>query len=264
MSNKKLTSVRLRSGQVDAIEEIVQQSRLSEQIEDLNKAETIRRLIDEGLDHSDLSDLVDESTRILAEREDFIETQGQVKNLRTGFEARVKRHFKKRFEQGTTPEQIEQWSENMIRDARILWPEWAEEDYSDRRQEAVQYVEDMCHSTIEAVEESSHDPLDPDRVYDQYRGVEDGQEQAAIETQREDIIEALQKEIANRRDGPSLSPCKIPKHEAENIRYRKAEALSWQVSEQYDVDESRVEELLDDAVEQWDQLTEVEEVKADD
>lgn len=150
----------------------------------LSNSEVLRLLVQRGaqslcdpddppveIDGTDLYDLVPEHQRILWEREHFKNGEAQLRNLRTGFEPRVKRHFKTRFKNGTRPEQIQDWAINMRMDARILFPG---EEHQQRRNECLSYVDTFVDAFKNAYRVSSVDMLDPETSLSFYGGVEEG------------------------------------------------------------------------------------------
>lgn len=186
------TSVRLPEHTGEAIEEIAAESRGREDLPDLSQSETLRRLVMQGLDDDgDLLELIDPATRILLERENFKQKEGDLNNLRSGFETKVKRVFEARFENGMRPEQLRQFSENMRADVRMLWPDWYIESVDEeaeterlrrRRRECLRYVDDVVEAAAEAAEASEWDPLDPEEIFSRYSGVEAGERREALES----------------------------------------------------------------------------------
>jgi len=190
------TTVRGPSQLGKAVEEIAAESSRTEGVPDLSQSEAIRRLLEVGLEETDdLSELVSDETRILLARQSFKETEGKVRNLRTGFETRVKRTFKQRFENGYSPEQLREFGLNLREEARILWPDWflstlEESEAAEmraRRRECIEYVDRVVEAAVEAVETSDRDPLDPDAIFNRYEGVEDGRQRQAVEDQLDEV-----------------------------------------------------------------------------
>lgn len=192
MSYPWSTSVRLPEHTGEAIEEIAAESRGREDLPDLSQSETLRRLVMHGLeDDGGLLELIDPATRILLERENFKQKEGDLNNLRSGFETKVKRVFEARFKNGMRPEQLRQFSENMREDVRMLWPEWYIESVNSeaeserlrrRRRECLRYVDDVVEAAAEAAEASEWDPLDPEEIFSRYAGVEAGERREAVES----------------------------------------------------------------------------------
>ena len=171
----KTASFCIRESQADAIEDIARQSMLRDDVPDLSKSEVARRLLDAGLDTDpEVGELVTESTQVQLREERFMSDEGDLRNKRSGFETQVKRHFKKRFENGYRPEQLEEFAVNMRMKARCYWPEDIGDDYTERRQQALAYVDALLEEAKEAADTSDYDPLDPSQVFSGYSGVEDG------------------------------------------------------------------------------------------
>jgi hypothetical protein len=210
MSFDHSTTLRYSGEMQQAIEEIVEGSKHVEDVPELSQSETLRRLLDVGLDHADdLGDLVTEETRILLARQQFKDREAKVRNLRTGFETRVKRNFKRRFENGYKPEQLRDFAANMRQEARILWPDYLIDSVDDeraqkmrqRRRACIDYVDRVVEAAVEAVEDSDYDPLDPDEIFDGFEGVERGRDQQAVEGRLDDI-EQEAREMARRASSP--------------------------------------------------------------
>jgi len=189
----KTTSVHLRDGQDQAIEDIVRESVVREDVPDLSRSKVLRQLIDTGLEKDDLADLVSEPAIVKHRKETFTEREGWLRNQRTGYETQVKRHFKNRFENGFRPEQLEEWAENMRRLAFDLWPPDVGGDYQDRREEALAYVDAQLEAAKEAADASDFDPLDPQKTYSGYSGVENGRSRDRLEAVVEDASNRLQR-----------------------------------------------------------------------
>lgn len=191
----------LEDSQTQAIEDLSEESKRREDVPDLSKSQAARRLLDHGLDDDPLvEDLVSEATRVKLREERYMTDEGDLVNKRTGFETQVKRHFKKRFENGYRPEQLEAWAVNMRAKARAYWPEDFEEDYQERREEALAYVDALLEEAKEAADASEYDPLDPSEVFAGYEGVEDGRGReefdAVVDTARKRLRGGAQDEDA--------------------------------------------------------------------
>jgi hypothetical protein len=202
----KRTSVHLREGQTKAISEMRKESIGSEEYPELSESEIIRRLVDSGLKHSGLSDLVGEATQIRHKRERYKENQGWINNMRGGFRARIAQEFKQRFKAGWSPEELRKFEENMVQDAYILWPG---REHEQAREDKIRYVEEVAETTILAVETSDMNPLDPETLYDQFTGVEEGEKRETVETTREsetfeqvveDALERIDATVTTRSD----------------------------------------------------------------
>lgn len=192
----KRRSVHLRDGQADAISDYRRASVAREDVPEMNEAEVIRELVDAGIENSDLDDLIDEATLAKYRYERYKEREGWLRNMRNGFRAKVADHFKTRFKSGWNPDELEGFAENMKRDAHFWWPG---EEHAEARREAIEYVEDVVDAAVEATQVSAVDPLDPDSLFEQFSGVEEGQERRLREEQREtDTFDDLQDEARRR------------------------------------------------------------------
>lgn len=170
----KSTSVHIRGGQDSAIDDIVRESLMREDVPELSRSDVIRRLIDSGLESSEIGDLVGEAAVVRHRKDRFLEDEGWLRNQRTGFETQVQRHFRNRFENGFSPEQLDEWAENMRQLAFDLWPPDVGDDYTERREEALAYVDSQLEAAKNAADDSAVDPLDPEGTYEDYTGVENG------------------------------------------------------------------------------------------
>ena len=190
----KTTSVCLREAQVDAIDELTGETKRTPEVPEMSKSDVIRHLIDKGLEEcEDLRELLSEGTIVHYREEQYAGKGGDgwLRNQRTGFETQVKRFFDQRFENGYTPQQLEEAAENMHQKAEHYWPRDTPTDYSERRQEAHEYVEKVKEATKEASNDSDYDPLEPD--YSEYGGVEDGQSKQSLD--REAVIEDIKRRM---------------------------------------------------------------------
>ena len=192
----KTRSFYLRDSQVQSIEDMARKSQTREDLPDLSKSEVVRRLLDHGLDDDpEVADLVSESTRVKLREERYMADEGDLINKRTGFETQVKRHFKKRFENGYRPAQLEEWAANMRAKAWAYRPEDFGDDYTDHREEALAYVNALLEEAKQAADTSDYDPLDPSEVFSGYSGVKDGEG-------REDFTEVVEDARERLRGGP--------------------------------------------------------------
>lgn len=215
-------SVHLEDRQRQAIDDMVRESKQTNPPLDLSQAEVIRRLVDRGIEESDeLRDLVDDASLILLRREQFKDRDGQLRNLRTGFQPRVLGHFKKRFKNGTPPEQIIEFAYNMREDARLLWPDdLAPEDpndaeaYRERRRELIDWIDELVDAYIDAYQDSTYDPLDPDEAFAHFGKVEEGRERRELEEKGVDL-EARARQLADVADTPQTDAIAtaLAKHE---------------------------------------------------
>lgn len=223
MSYDHSTTLRYSAEQQQAIDDIVRESKQTDDVPDLSQSEALRRLIEVGLEHADdLGDLVGEETRILLARQQFKERAAKVNNLRTGFETRVKDNFTRRFKNGYKAEQLSKFAANMREEARILWPEYlietvddeTAEEYRRRRRECIDYVDAVVEAAIEAVETSEHDPLDPESMFENFGGVEEGRDRRSVQRQGADLeAEArLLLEAAQRPDPDAIATAIAKEH----------------------------------------------------
>jgi hypothetical protein len=188
----KVQTFNLRDSQVQAVEDLSRESKTREDVPDLSKSEVARRLLDHGLEEDPVvEDLVSKSTRVKLREERYMADEGDLVNKRTGFETQVKRHFKKRFENGYRPEQLEAWAANMRAKAHAYWPEDFEEDNQERREQALAYVDALLEEAKQAADASDYDPLDPSEVFSGYSGVEDGRGREDFEEVVEDARKRL-------------------------------------------------------------------------
>lgn len=225
-------STHLRDEQARGLSEIMQESRESDRFETLDsESETFRRLLDYALEHADLADLMSEDVRVKLARKRFVEDEATVRDWRAGFETRVKREFKKRWENGYAPEKLETYAENFHREVEILWPEWSAEDYADRRAEAHAYTEAVKEKAIETAETSEFDPLDPDEIFSHYRGVEDARESEQVEQTRDsEAFDRLVSEAVDRIES--------------SVTSRSDDDLARALSNQFGTDESVTQEAV--------------------
>lgn len=162
------TSIQLEDETIELADAIVRNSAADATIPSLNRSEALRLLLHCGADAwiggqdlesvealPDLRDLIPQHRVALYRRERFMNGEGKFKNLRNSFEARVRHHYEKRFADGWTVDGLEGFAENMKRDAHILWPE-----DDDRRDEAIDYVDDVVNAAIAAAEQADYDPRD--------------------------------------------------------------------------------------------------------
>jgi len=218
----KHTNIYLRDDQKQVIEDIARESVVSEETPELSQSEAIRRLIDVGLEHcdDDLSALVSTAARIDHIEQRFMDEEGEARNKRTGFETQVKRHFKKRFENGYRPEQLEEWAENMRAKARASWHPSLEGDHEERRQQALEYVDALTQEAVEASDASEYDPLDPETVFSGYTGVEDGESREVFGKVVEDAKRRLR--TTNATDTDAVATVLANKHDVTTDVAREA------------------------------------------
>ena len=241
----KRRSTHVRDQQDTIISEIRKLTVSNSGIPDMKESEVIRRLLDAGIDAVDLRDLADDpdaveptaveelvSEAALARyrHERFQELEGWLNNQRSGFRSQVARHFKRRFKNGFSPSELEDFAENMRRKAHYLWPG---EDYSEEREEALAYVEAVVDHAVDAVEESDVDPLDPSSMFEDFEGVEEAQSRETVDAVREtETFERLVEDAVDRLDYNGVAP----------DRDAVAHALSKEYAVDPEVAESAVEQ----------------------
>jgi hypothetical protein len=213
--------------QIDrAVEQMSAETARREDIEERSESQIYRDLLRQAFEQSEeVDDLLDKTDLILQRREQYIEREARLNSLRVGFEARVRKHLKDRFEDGIREEQVETFAEGLKEDARILWP-----DNEERRREAIRYVEQAARAMVDAMRTTDYDPLDPADVFGSYETVEESIERSeAVERERE-----IESEIQRRRQ-----------RAANDGRHLSESALITAVSNQTGVSERAVREVLD-------------------
>lgn len=222
----KTQSFCLRESQIEAIEQFEREAKVSEDMPDLSKSGVVRKIFDKGLEHTEgVEDFVSKSTRVKLREERYMKEEGDLINKRTGFETQVKRHFKKRFENGFRPAQLEDWAENMRAKARSYWPPDFDEDNAERRKEALAYVEALLEHAKQASDASDYDPLDPSEVFGNYSGVEDGR---AKESDFDAVVASAEQRMQNQQQ-------------------ISRKALITALSNEYDVSEGVAKEAIEEA-----------------
>lgn len=151
-----------------------------------SKSEVIRELLWVGVEESDVKDVLPEEVVVLAERKRFLNREGKLRNLRTGFRTQVKSAFMNRFKNGYNPEELRGWAENMRHDAHI---QFQGEEHAERRQEVLQYIDDVLENAVEAYEASDHDPLEPSELFESFSGVEEGRRVREAERDLDELVE---------------------------------------------------------------------------
>lgn len=125
---------------------------------DTSKSALCRQILRDAVESGDLD--IPEHVRVLAERDMMTSDLGpnRMRDLRAGFSGRVKKQLHSRYYNGDySGEDIQTLAENYRREARILWPEWSEEDHSEEREEALALVEDLVEKflSLDATEEGA-------------------------------------------------------------------------------------------------------------
>jgi len=206
---KQTTSVYVEESTLDLIEEIATESKQREDVPEMSKSEVHRELLNAGIEESgELTELVDETTAILHQRERYIEKDAKLSSLRTGFEARCQQHMKKRFEAGIRTEDIDNFCRGLKRDAEILWPEDDE-----RRAEAKDYVDRLAEAAKAANEATDFDALDPAEAFARYGTVAEEVNAAAAHEHREEIVA----EAAKRFDKGATDPMGVARAIADEL-----------------------------------------------
>lgn len=188
------TTLRYGEKMQQAIDDIVRESKQTPHVPEVTQSELWRIAMSDWLHEigdDDLIELVEPSTMVLLEREEFLKRDANLTNLRTGFETRVKDMFTRRFKNGYQAEQLGEFAANLREEARILWSdrtiaieaddETEAEEMRARRRECIDYVDAVVDNAIEAVEDSDHDPLDPETMFEEFSGVEKGREREQLE-----------------------------------------------------------------------------------
>lgn len=188
------TTLRYGEKMQQAIDDIVRESKQTPHVPEVTQSELWRIAMSDWLHEigdDDLIELVEPSTMVLLEREEFLKRDANLTNLRTGFETRVKDMFTRRFKNGYQAEQLGEFAANLREEARILWSdrtiaieaddEGEAEEMRARRRECIDYVDAVVDNAIEAVEDSDHDPLDPETMFEEFSGVEKGREREQLE-----------------------------------------------------------------------------------
>lgn len=166
-----------------AVEEMSAETARRRDLEDRSESQIYRDLLRAAFEQSDdVEDLLDDADKILQRREQYINREARLNSLRVGFEARIRRHLKNRFEDGIKREQIEVFAEGLREDARILWP-----DNDERREEAIAYVDECSEAMRDAAAVTDYDPLDPSEIFGSYGTVETSIEQEEGRQQAGDI-----------------------------------------------------------------------------
>jgi len=261
------TTLRVDASLHGAVQEISRQTAAEKGIPHLTNASVYRRLVEVGLRQvldgevslgdllgvaeeadddplaavsdaahgaeTDLRELIDVYERILFERERYVEGEAQVRNLITGFEKRVRDHFRSRFEGGMRPDQLRKFAVNMRTDADLLLPDdlaheegstfGTEEEVRARRRECKDYVDALLSAALDAMAQSDRDPLDPEEVFAHHQGVEEGRESDVVDAHAVEIAT----EVADRLDrvGGTANPDDLVRSVAK--KYGVGEAQVW-------------------------------------
>lgn len=163
------------------IEEMRDQSLLSDDMPRMNKSDVARHLIRTGIENSEhVEDVVPEHD-LIAYRRDELKRENKLRDWRAGFKTRVKRNFTRRFKNGYTPDELAEFAIGMRDEARILWHDDDDPEHVERRREAIDYIDQVVDEARTSYEQSTHDPLDPEELFSSFSGVEDGVAQGRIE-----------------------------------------------------------------------------------
>lgn len=167
----KQTTLHIPEEMYSLIGDLEDETVTTDDVPKMSRAEVMRSLLRYAVENADLAALIPEHRRVLYQRERFKEGEAKLRNLRTGFETRVKRHFTRRFKNGYSADQLAEFAINMRTEAEILFP-----DDDDRRKECISYVEAVTQQATTAVEESEFDPLDPEEMFAGFSGVQEARE----------------------------------------------------------------------------------------
>ena len=228
--SKKRTSLYLREEQIEAAKEIARNAH-PEDGDELSQSEVLRKAIDVGLRESELSDYVDEHTRILLNRERFIDREVKVQKLRMGFPGRVRYHLKNQFEAGLRVEDLPAFAANLKRDATILWP-----DDPDRVEREHEYVDRWIDTARAAIEASDFSPLDPAQVFGAYASIAEAVEDTEAREQLPAIVAELRERLETNPGGGPRNPDPM----------RDPDAVIDVISKDRDVDPDAVREAIEE------------------
>lgn len=174
------SSVVLSDGLKDAIETLSRESYKREDVPDLSQSEAIRQLIQAGIEHSDLTDLMSEH-ELVALRREQVKNENKLRDWREGFEGRVKQETVRRFKNGYTPDGLAKFSVGMKDEARVLWWDDDNPEHVERRREAIEYVDRVVEQAREDYDRSEHDPLDVETMFASFSGVSEGEARERLE-----------------------------------------------------------------------------------
>lgn len=111
-----------------------------------SKSEIVREVLRDNVVNENLGSLP-EHLVILSQRERMIQGMNRVRDLREGFEKRTEKQLYHRFHKGGyDAEGIETIAENYHSEIETLWPEYADEDYTDTRQEKHEWLNNLVEN----------------------------------------------------------------------------------------------------------------------
>lgn len=188
-----------------------------------SKSELIRQYLTESV--LDSEEPIPDHLRQELRRE-RLKRQNRLTWQRIHFPSNVAERFRRAFEQGDldsdlNPGAVEDIRDIYVEDAKILF-----EDDAERREAAVEYVEALADHAREATDASEFDRLDPEEMFEEYAGVEDGRSRADLD----DVVE----DARSRLDGAGQP--------------RDSDALARALSKKHDVSEDLAHEAVDLAV----------------
>jgi len=188
----------------DAIDEMAHRSRTS-------KSEVARQALRDALLDLDGDYEVPDYLRRELERE-RLKRQNRLKWQRIHFPSNVAERFRTAFEQGDldgdlNPGAVDEIREIFAEDARLLF-----QDDADRRESAVEFVESLAARAEDAESASEFDRLDPEEMFEQYSGVEDGRSRSDLDDVVEDALNRLRGSL-HARDPAALAQSLAKRHE---------------------------------------------------
>jgi hypothetical protein len=232
-------SVYVREDQKRVIEDYSEATEERDDLPDLSQSQVWREMVDFWIDENpEVEELVKESTVVEYREQKYMEEEGGLINKRSGFETQVADNFERRFENGYRPEQLEEFAQNMRAKAWAYWPPDKGEDYSDRREQALAYVDAQVEHAKKASEVSDYDPLDPETFYSKYTGVEEGESRSRVE--KTDSDEEIRESIEDRfyradRKGNNLDE----------------DALALAISNKHGISEDHASELIEEIAQEY-------------
>lgn len=187
----------------DAIDEMAHRSRTS-------KSEVARQALRDALLDLDGEIEIPAHLRKELERE-RLKRRNRLKWQRIHFPSNVAERFRRAFEQGDldgdlNPGAVDDIREIFVEDAEVLF------DDADRRRSAIEFVESLAARAEDAESASEFDRLDPEEMFEQYSGVEDGRSRSDLDDVVEDALDRLRGSI-HARDPAALAQSLAKRHE---------------------------------------------------
>ena len=132
------------------------------------------------------------------EREQLMEANAP-KWDRIHFPSRVSYQFKQAFENGDLS--VDALGDRAVEEMREIYREEAVRAYDDEelQQAAVEFVESVADHAAEAADASEFDALDPEEMFANYAGVEDGREREEQSDVRERARSLIQQSVDSRK-----------------------------------------------------------------